>query len=105
MSHEEFVAAFTAGRVWVQVDRAAAARLVSARMLLPIFLLPVLGVAIAVALIGYLWWGVAIFVLALAFRWFVRRSAQGFVVQQALQDAAFYRQALEAGVIKVSDRP
>lgn len=100
MTHAEFVAAHRAGRLRVQVDRAGAARLVSARLMLPFVLLPVFGAAVALALAGYLLTGALVFVAALALRFAVRRSAPGFVLQRALADERFYGEAVAAGLIK-----
>ena len=50
MTHEDFVAAYRAGRLEVKIDHDAASRLVSGRAMLPLVLLPVLGyVAVQVA--------------------------------------------------------
>jgi hypothetical protein len=89
-THEDFVRAHGEGRLQVSVDRAAAARLVSARLMLPFVLLPLLGLAVALALVGYLIGGAAVFLAVLALRFAVRASAPGFVLSRALRDAAFY---------------
>jgi len=102
VTHDDFVAAFRAGRVRAIVDRRAAARFVSARLLLPVVLLPLLGVAVALALVGLYVWGLAVFVLAFAFRALVRASAQGFVVARALEQPRFYNEALAAGLLRVA---
>jgi predicted membrane-bound spermidine synthase len=99
MTHAEFVEAYRAGKLNVQVDKVAAARMVSARLMLPLVLLPILGLGVALALVGYLYAGGATFVAALALRHAVRRSASGFVLQRALKDEAFYAQARAAGLI------
>jgi hypothetical protein len=100
MTHAEFVAAYREGRLRAQVDRAAAARMVSARLLLPFALLPVLGLAVALALVGYFIVGALLFLAALGFRFAVRRSAPGFVLQRALEDERFYAEAVASGLIK-----
>ena len=61
MTHEEFVAAYQAGRMRVTVDRAAAARFVAGRAMLPLVMLPILGLGVALALVGYVIAGIAIF--------------------------------------------
>jgi hypothetical protein len=61
MSHEEFVRGYRDGRLQVHVDRAAATRLMSGRLLLPVVLLPVLGLGVALALVGFLFTGIAVF--------------------------------------------
>lgn len=101
MTHQEFAAAYREGRARVQVDREGAARLVSSRLLLPFVLLPVLGVAVALALVGHYLIGGGIFLAALGLRHLVRRSAAGFVVQRALADERFYTEAIASGLIKV----
>ena len=100
MTHAEFVSAYREGRLQVQVDRVAAARLVSARLMLPFVLLPVLGAAVAAALVGHFLIGALVFVAALGFRFAVRRSAPGFVLQRALHDERFYAEATAAGLLK-----
>ena len=62
-------------------------------------LLPVLGIAVALALAGHWIAGAAIFLAALAFRAAVRASGPGFVLSRALDDPGFYRDALAAGVL------
>ena len=98
MTHEEFVAAWRGARV--QVDAKGAARLLSARLMLPFVLLPLLGLAVALALIGHWLAGGALFAAVLALRFAVRHSAGGYVLQRALADERFYAEACAAGLIK-----
>ena len=102
MTHQEFVAAYQSGRLAVHVDPKAAARLVASRMMLPLFLLPVFGIAVALALMGHIVAGMLLFIATLAFRYFVRASARGFVLTRALEDAAFYQQAVTSGILTYS---
>ena len=88
----------------MKIDRDAAARFVSGRAMLPLVLLPVLGLGVALALIGYFITGAAIFLGALLLRHLVRRSSHGFLLWRALQDAEFYRQVVTAEVLAVEDR-
>jgi hypothetical protein len=103
VTHEEFVAAYRAGRIRVKVDRGAAARFVARRALLPLVLLPVLGLGVALAIVGYVIAGVVIFLTVLLLRYLVRRSSRGFLLWRALQDAEFYRQVVAAQVLKVEE--
>jgi hypothetical protein len=102
LTHPEFVAAYQAGRIRVKIDRAAAARFVAGRAMLPLVLLPVLGLGVALALVGYVITGAVIFISALALRFLVRRSSDGFLLWRALRDAEFYRQVLAAQVLIVT---
>ena len=101
MTHEEFVAAYRQGRLRVQIDREAAARFVAGRAMLPLVLLPILGLGVALAMVGYVWAGVAVFLVALLIRILVKRSSEGFLLWRALRDAEFYRQVVAAGVLSV----
>jgi hypothetical protein len=100
VTHDEFVAAYRAGTLSVHVEPKAAAQLVTRQMMLPLFLLPVLGVGVALALVGYLVTGAVIFLAALAFRYAVRRSSTGFVLTRSLEDPVFFDYATTAGILK-----
>ncbi len=101
MSHDEFVAGYRDGRVRAIVDRKGAARFVTARMMLPIFLLPIFGIAVALALSGFLISGAVLFVLAIVFRAGVRATSQRFVLSHALADPRFYDEALATRILQV----
>jgi hypothetical protein len=102
MDHRDFVTGYSDGRIQVRVDREAAARLVSGRMMLPLVLLPFLGLAVALAIVGYWIVGAVIFLAALALRYAVRSSAQGFVLSRCLNDPRFYEEAVRTGVVSVT---
>jgi hypothetical protein len=103
VTHEEFVAAYEAGRIRVQVNREAAARFIAGRAMLPLVLLPIMGLGVALALVGYVWSGAAIFVAALLLRFLVKRSSDGFLLWRALRDAEFYGQVAAAQVLLIED--
>lgn len=98
MTHAEFVEAWRGNRA--RVDPQGAARMVSARLLLPFVLLPVLGTAVALAIIGHYYYGGLLFAATLGLRTAVRRSAGGYVLQRALADERFYAEAFAAGLIR-----
>jgi hypothetical protein len=104
LTHEEFVAGYHAGRVRVTIDREAAARFVAGRSLLPLVLLPILGLGVALALAGYFFSGGLIFISALVLRFLVKRSSHGFLLWRALRDAEFYRQAVAAQLLAVEEK-
>ena len=103
MTHEEFVAAYEAGRIRVQIDRAAAAKFVAGRAMLPLVLLPIMGLGVALAIVGYLWTGAAIFLAALLLRFLVKRSSDGFLLWRALRDEEFYKQVTAAQVLRITE--
>jgi hypothetical protein len=104
MTHEDFVAAYQARRIRVTIDRSAASRFVSGRAMLPLVLLPVLGLGVALALVGYVITGTIVFLAALLLRFLVRRSSDGFLLSRALQDAEFYRQVIAAQVLQIEEK-
>ena len=100
MTHAEFAAAYREGRLQVRVDPVGAARHVSARLMLPFVLLPLLGIAVALALTGHYVVGGLLFIGTLVLRYAIRRTAPGFVLQRALADERFYAEAVASGLIK-----
>jgi hypothetical protein len=101
MTHVEFVSGYRAGRVRPVIDPKAAGRLVAARMLLPWLLLPVFGIAVALALIGHFIAGALVLAGGVLLRWLVLASGAGFVMQRSLADPAFYEEVCRAGVLRV----
>jgi len=99
--HAEFVAAWRDGRLRIRVDAQRAPDFVSARMLLPFLLLPLLGAAVALALLGFVVIGIALGAAAFLLRYLVRRSSAGFVLSRSLAQPGFYRDALEARVLQL----
>ena len=101
MTHAEFVQEYAAGRIRVEIDPRDAARFMSARLLLPFVVLPILGIGVALALVGWIWTGLALIGLAVAARWLIKRGAVHFVLTQSLADAELYRAALEQQVLRI----
>ena len=102
MTHAEFVDAYHAGTVRVDVDRIAAAHHVSARLWLPLVRLPVLGIGVALALTGWVWTGFAVIGVGTFAPILIRRSAPHFVLTQALEDERFYDEVVESGVLETT---
>jgi hypothetical protein len=105
VTHSEFVEAYRSGSIRVRIDRSAAARYMSARLLLPLVMLPVLGIGVALALTGWIWTGLALIALATLGRIFIRHSAPHFVLAQALDDSAFYDDLAAKGVLEIEQEP
>ena len=101
MTHGEFVDAYRAGAIRVDIDRTAAARFVSARLLLPLVMLPVLGLGTALALLGWLWTGFIIIGLATLTPLLIKRSAPHFVITQALEDPKFFDDVSRSGLLRI----
>ncbi len=101
MTHAEFTAAYARGEIKVEVDPKEAARFLSARLLLPLFMMPVLGIGVALALVGWIFTGLAVIALGIIAPRLIKRSAPHFVLQQALNDPAVYEQVTRTGLLRI----
>ena len=103
MTHAEFVSAYQSGAIHVNVDRAAAARFMSARLLLPFVMLPVLGIGTALALTGTLWIGLALIGVGTIAPLMIKRSAPHFVLTHAIEDSKFYDDVTASGLLEITE--
>ena len=100
LTHAEFVAAYARGEVTVNFDPKAAAKFLSARLLLPLFMMPVLGSGVALALVGWVWSGLAVVAVGIIVPRLIKRGAPHFLLQQSLSDANLYQELLRSGVME-----
>ena len=101
MDYDTFKAAHAANRIVVEIDPVRAARFVSARMLLPLVALPVLGIGVALALIGWIKTGLAVLAVGIIVPRLVKRGAVRFVLHEALRDRGFYMDAVREDVLRI----
>jgi hypothetical protein len=102
VTHAEFRNAYVAGRVRLEIDPALAARFMSARLLLPLLMLPVLGIGVGLALMGWIVTGLAIIAAGIIVPRLIKRSAPHFILTQALADEKFYQDAVNEDVLRVT---
>jgi len=102
MTHAEFVAAYQRGGIKVEIEPQAAARFLSARLLLPFIALPVLGMGVALALVGWIYTGLAIIAIGFVVPRLIKRGAPRFILTQALQDSPFYDEVTRSGLLKTT---
>ena len=102
MTHGEFVVAYQRGEIKVEIEPKGAAKFVSARLLLPLVALPVLGIGVALALIGWIYTGLALIAVGFLVPRFIKRSAPRFILTHALQDSALYDEVTKSGLLKVT---
>lgn len=102
MTHTEFINAYGTGKLKVTIDPAAAAKYLSARLLLPLFMMPVLGIGVAIALVGWIWTGLAVIAIGFIAPRLIKRSAPHFVLTQALQDEKIYSEVTQAGILQIT---
>ena len=101
LTHVEFIAAYRDGRVRVNFDPKLAARFLSARLLLPLFMMPVLGIGVALALLGWIWTGLLVIALGIIVPRLIKRGAPHFLLNQMLEDPGLYQELLKNGVIEL----
>lgn len=102
MTHAEFVAAYARSEIKVQVDPQGAARFLSARLWLPFVMMPVLGTGVALALVGWIWTGLAVIAAAIIASRLIKRSAPHFILTHALQDERIYTDVTQMNVLRVT---
>lgn len=102
MTHSEFVAAHARGAVRIDIDAKAAARFLSARLLLPFVMMPVLGIGVALALIGWFYTGLAVVAVGIVVPRLIKRGASRFLLQQAIEDSSAYDALTRANVMRVA---
>lgn len=100
LDHAGFLAAYRSGSVVVNFDPKAAAAFLSARLLLPLFMLPVLGIGVALALTGWIWGGLIVIALGILVPRLIKRGAPHFLLQQIMNDPALYEELLRRGVME-----
>ena len=100
VTHAEFTAAYARGEIKVEVEPKGAARFLSARLMLPFVQMPVLGIGVALALVGWIYTGLGIIALAIVVPRLIKRSAPHFLLTQALQDPAVYDEVTRSGVLR-----
>lgn len=102
MTHVEFVAAYTAGKIKVTIDPAAASKYLSTRLMLPFFKTAVLGAGVALALTGWTGSGLALIATGFIAPRLIERSAPHFVLTRAVQNAEIYGEITRAGILVIT---
>lgn len=105
MTHADFVTAYQRGTIRAEIEPRGAARLLSGRLLLPFVAMPVLGLGIALALIGWIATGLALIAVGFIAPRLIKRSAPQFLLQQALRDPATYDELSKLGLLRIVQVP
>ena len=101
MTHAEFIAAYRAGRLTVEFDAVLSGKFLSARLLLPLMILPLLGAGVALALLGWIWSGLVVIALGIVAPRLIKRGAPRFLLTQMLNDEKLYVDAQRAGILRL----
>jgi len=101
MIHENFVLAARNGTLKACMEPPRASEYLSRRLLLPFFIMPFLGAGVGLALIGWIFTGLLVFLIGFIGQRLVKRNAASILFQQALQDERMYNDLIEAEVLQV----
>lgn len=102
MTHQEFVEAYRSGTLNMTMAQPMAAKYLSRRLLLPLVMLPILGAALSLALVGWLYTGIAIFMVAAFVPRLIKKNAVPILLYQALQDPEFYEDLRQSGTLEIT---
>lgn len=102
MTHNEFLTHYRAGAMRVDFDRTLAGKYLSARLMLPFFMLPVLGAGVALALIGWIWTGLTVIALGIIVPRLIKRGAPHFLMAQVLEDEIVFNELVHSGVLHLA---
>lgn len=103
MDHQEFVVAYKNGSLNFFIADTVAAEYLSRRLLLPLFILPVLGAGVALALIGWIFTGIIVFLVGVVAPRLIKRNAVPILLYQALHDADAYEDLRASGVLEIQE--
>ena len=101
MIYAEFVASWRNGKVRVEVDPAAAAAFLSARLLRPFVGIAVIGAGIALVLCSEIWIGLAVGALGIVVPRLIKRGARSFLLSQIATDPDLFAAAVQAGAVRI----
>ena len=102
MTHADFVSGYRSGALRVEIDPKGAGRALSARLLLPFVMMPVLGAGVALALVGWIYTGLAVVALGVIAPRLIKRSAPAFLLRNALEDAGLYEELTRTQVLRAT---
>lgn len=103
MNHQEFVEAYRNGTLNMAMSQPVAARYLSRRLLLPFFMLPILGGGVALVLIGWFVTGILVFLIGFIAPRLIKKNAVAILLYQALQDPHVYEDLRESGTMEIME--
>ena len=101
VAFEEFRAGLAAGRFRVVVDPKLARRYVSQRLLLIVILMPLIGLGIALALLGARWTGALLVAAGVVLHRAVMWQAPHILLHMASRNPKVYEHATQHGLMEV----
>ncbi len=101
LDHAAYRAAYGRGEIRVDIEPQLAYRYLSARMLLPLVMLALLGVGVALAMAVHWFPGVLVIIAGFVLPRLTRMSAAGFLMARSLDDATVYADLVRLGILRV----
>ncbi len=105
IDHGDFSAGLPAGRFRVIVDPRQARRYVARRLLLLVVVMPVIGVGLALALLGAMWPGALLVFAGVALNRIAMWQAPKLVLHMASRDPSVYAFVTQNGIMEVRRAP
>lgn len=101
VAYDDFRSGLPAGRFRVVVNPKLARRYVSQRLLLLVVVMPVIGIGLALALLGATWMGAVLVFAGVALNRIVMWQAPKILLHMASRDASVYDHVTQQGVMEV----
>jgi hypothetical protein len=101
VAYDDFRSGIAAGRFRVIADPKLARRYVAQRLMLLVFVLPIIGVGVALAVTGRTWAGGLLVVAGVALNRLVMWQAPRILLYLATHDAAVYESVTQQGIMEV----
>ena len=98
---EEFRAGLPSGRFRIVVDPKLARRYVSQRLMLVVLMMPLIGIGIALALVGARWTGALMVAAGVVFHRVVMWQAPQILLHMAARDPKVYAHVTQNGLMEV----
>ena len=102
MTHTEFITAYRAGRITVTFEPKQSGRFLAGRLLLPLFMMPLLGLGVALALMGWIWTGLGVIAAGILVPRLIKRGAPNFLLTHMLADEKLYDEVMRAGIMQIN---
>lgn len=99
--YETFRVGLRAGRFRVIVNPERAQKYVKHRLFVVGISLPMLGIGTALALSGYVWWGLPLVVLGALMHRVIKAHATKILLHLSLHDVRVYREAIDFEILEV----
>jgi hypothetical protein len=101
IAHDDFRVGLPAGRFRVVVDPKQARRYLARRLLLVVVVMPVIGLGLALALLGATWAGALLVFAGVALNRVTMWQAPRLVLHMASRDPAVYAFVTQNGIMEV----